>query len=139
MLKHKKYSIIILLVSLAVWIGIAVIWRVTSSPCRSAPSVLCSAEGFEITFHPLLLAFAALAFVSGLLIFLRRKIFIVWAKFAAIGFPLMLGGLLYTYNIEQSMGGWVSGPTESEIAAVLLPGLFLLISLGIIIYKSIKK
>jgi len=39
---------------------------------------------------------------SLILFFLPRQVFITWAKFAAIGFPIMLGGLLYAFNIEQS-------------------------------------
>src|SRR3990167_1703301 len=76
---------------------------------------------------------------SLILFFLPRQVFITWAKFAAIGFPIMLGGLLYAFNIEQSTGSWICGPTEAEIASAILPSLFLLISLVLIIRTAIKS
>ena len=76
---------------------------------------------------------------SLILFFLLRQVFITWAKFATVGFPLMLGGLLYAFNIEQSTGSWIGGPTEAEIASVILPSIFLLISLILIIRTAIKS
>lgn len=74
--------------------------------------------------------------ISTSLFFLRREVFIAWAKFASVGIPLMLGGLLYAFHVPQSTGTWIGGPTESQIASILLPSLFFVISLIIIITKS---
>ncbi|MFC1720676.1 hypothetical protein ACFL0K_00235 [Patescibacteria group bacterium] len=88
--------------------------------------------------EPVFWSFLALLPVTIALFFLRREVFVAWVKFAAIGFPIMLAGLLYTFNMPQSTGSFMGGPSESEIASVVLPGLFLIISLLIIAIKSWK-
>ncbi|MEK7555842.1 MAG: hypothetical protein AAB523_00975 [Patescibacteria group bacterium] len=88
--------------------------------------------------EPLLWSFLPLLVVSLILFFVRREVFIAWAKFAGVVFPLMLGILLYTFNNTPVTGSWIGGPTDDQLASVLLPSLFLIISLLIIIIKSWK-
>lgn len=90
------------------------------------------------TFDLVALAFLPVLIITPVLFFVRRETFMAWAIFAAVGFPIMLGGLLYAFNIPQSTGGWVSGPNEAQVASFLLPGLFVIISLILIAVKSWK-
>lgn len=79
-----------------------------------------------------------LLIISPFLFFVRREAFIAWAKFAGVAFPIMLGILLYTFNNTPALGSWISGPTDDQLASVLLPTSFLIISLLIIGIKSWK-
>src|SRR3989338_3717361 len=90
--------------------------------------------------EPLFCGFLPLLAISLILLFLRREIFMVWAKFAAVGFPLMLAILLYTYNNKPTSGGFgLAGLISDEmLATVFLPALFFIISLVVIIVKSRK-
>ena len=88
--------------------------------------------------EPLLWSFLPLLFITLTLFFVRREIFLAWAKFAGIAFPLMLGVLLYTHNNIPVSGGWIGGPTDDQLATVFLPPLFAIISLLIIGVKSWK-
>lgn len=73
-----------------------------------------------------------------ILFFVRRETFVAWAKFAAVGFPIMFGVLLYAFNIKHWPGGWVRGPNEAELASIILPPIFILLSFGIIMRMSAK-
>ena len=88
--------------------------------------------------EPLLWSFLPLVLISLIFFFIRREVFIAWAKFAVVAFPLMLGILLYTFNNTPVTGSWISGPTDDQLASVLLPSLFVIISLLIIGWKSWK-
>ena len=89
-------------------------------------------------FDPIAIAFSTPFIITLILFFLRREAFIAWAKFAVVAFPLMLGILLFTFNNTPVTGDWISGPTDDQLASILLPSLFLIISLLIIGIKSWK-
>ncbi|MEK7555834.1 MAG: hypothetical protein AAB523_00935 [Patescibacteria group bacterium] len=89
-------------------------------------------------FDPIAIAFSTPFIITLILFFLRREAFIAWAKFAVVAFPLMLGILLFTFNNTPVTGSWISGPTDDQLASILLPSLFLIISLLIIGIKSWK-
>jgi len=119
---YRKINIIIIVVGLLLFLkGIVdpINFRICNPDCDEFVFFIA----LSLSFLP----------VSLTLFFLRREVFVAWSKFVAIGFPIMLGGLIYAYNIEQSTGSWIGGPTEAEIASSILPSLFLLISLIIII------
>jgi len=81
-----------------------------------------------------------LLIISPILFFVRREVFIAWAKFVIIAFPLMLGILLYTFNNEPATSGLGLGGLipDELLASVTLPALFLIISLLLIGIKSWK-
>ncbi|OGM92550.1 hypothetical protein A2935_00015 [Candidatus Wolfebacteria bacterium RIFCSPLOWO2_01_FULL_47_17b] len=91
--------------------------------------------------EPIFYSSISLLLVVASLFFVRREVFIAWAKFAAVAFPLMLGILLYTYNDAPMRSGFgLSGLISNEqFATAILPSLFFLVSLIIIIVKSKKK
>lgn len=91
--------------------------------------------------EPLFWGFLPLLAVSLILLFLRREVFMAWAKFAAVGFPIMLAVLLYTYNNGPSTGGFgLAGLISDEmLATAFLPALFFIISLVIIITKKVRS
>ena len=64
-----------------------------------------------------------------------------WAKFAAVGFPIMLAVLLYTYNNEPTSGGFgLAGLISDEmLATAFLPALFFIISTILIIAKKLRS
>jgi len=101
--------------------------------------VLCNNPLTPIPGEPFL-AISASLLVSIALFFVRREVFIVWAKFAAVAFPLMLGIMLYTYNDAPMRSGFgLSGLISNEqFATAILPPLFFLVSLIIISVKSLR-
>ena len=52
--------------------------------------------------EPLLWSFLPLLVVSLILFFVRREVFIAWAKFAGVVFPLMLGILYIPSTTRRS-------------------------------------
>ena len=91
--------------------------------------------------EPVFYSSVSLLLVAITLFFVRREVFITWAKFAAVTFPLMLGIMLYTYNDAPMRSGFgLSGLISNEqFATAILPPLFFLISLIIIVVKSRKR
>ncbi len=87
------------------------------------------------------LLFFSLAFpliiTSILLFFFREEIFTAWCKFAVFAFPIMVILLLYFFNNEPTYGLDLFGQDE-ELMSVILPVLFVGISLLIIGIKSWK-
>ncbi|MCR4330411.1 MAG: hypothetical protein NUV49_00815 [Patescibacteria group bacterium] len=136
MQKYKTYNLVILVITVVFLVGIYIYWKLTAVQCWDNPIVFCAAEGFEEKFHPLLWSFLTLFLVTLPLFIVRRGAFIAWAKFAVVAFPLMLGILLYTFNNTPVTGSWISGPTDDQLASVLLPSLFVIISFAIIALKS---
>lgn len=107
----------------------------------------CSTNGFlcnnQFTFLPgefFLALSIPIIILLPFLLFLRHEVFMAWARFAAVGFPIMLAVLLYTYNNKPSTGGFgLAGLISDEmLATAFLPALFFIISLVIIVVKSLK-
>lgn len=139
MKKHKKISLTLFIISLGVVIPTVVFDPVVDYFCPSYSQGGRECISFASNIiEPVFWSFLSLSPFAFISLFLRREIFITWMKFAAIGFPLMFGILFYEFHSPQPSGSWVGGPTELQIMSVVLPALFLLISLVIIIYKSIK-
>jgi hypothetical protein len=133
---HKTHVLALLIISLGVVIPILVAAEMMHSCVQKDwTNESCYFLNKDI-FFPIFLSFITLLLTTLGLFFVRRETFIAWAIFASIGFPLMLGILLYTFNNKPAMGGWVGGPTDDQFASVLLPGLFIIISLVIIAMKS---
>jgi len=96
-------------------------------------------EGYYQKIVPILTSSAILFFISLILLFVRREAFIAWAKFAGVAFPLMLGTLLYTFTHESIGAAWMSGPTNAQISATILPALFVIVSFVIIAFNQAKR
>ena len=79
-----------------------------------------------------------LLLLTPILFFVRREAFVLWAKFAGVAFPLMLGILLYTFNNAPTPGGFgLAGLIPDEqLASATLPLLFVLISIILISVES---
>lgn len=99
---------------------------------------LCNNPLTPIPGEPFLAVSISLLATSLLLLFARRETFILWAKFAVPAFIAMLAIIFYTYNNEPIIGGWVSFGSDDQLATVLGPSLFFLISLVIIAVKSYR-
>jgi len=76
-------------------------------------------------------------FLSLVLLFLREEIFKTWKTFAIWWIPL---SVLFIFSTPSSGGGsiGIGGSIDREIVTWWFAGLFLIISLVLIIYKSIK-
>ena len=100
--------------------------------CKN-PFVFIRGEFYFALSIPLLL-------ITPILFFVRRETFMLWAKFAGIAFPIMLGILLYTFNNAPTPGGFgLAGLIPDEqLASAILPSLFILISIILIAVKSWK-
>ncbi|MFC1775338.1 hypothetical protein ACFLY0_00665 [Patescibacteria group bacterium] len=139
MQNYKKIDLVLFFISICIIIPAIVFDPVVDYFCPTYDQGGRECINFASNIiEPVFWSFLALLPVTIALFFLRREVFVAWVKFAAIGFPIMLAGLLYTFNMPQSTGSFMGGPSESEIASVVLPGLFLIISLLIIAIKSWK-
>ncbi|MDD5652459.1 MAG: hypothetical protein PHX98_03640, partial [Candidatus Moranbacteria bacterium] len=67
--------------------------------------------------------------------FFKEKIFIVWSKFAKIYLPI---AAILIFITPDSTGS-IFLDLDKEMATWFLAAIFLISSLGIIIYKSFKK
>jgi len=80
----------------------------------------------------------SLLLISLILFFLRPEIYTSWWKFARIYLPVALA-LILLMGFSDDGGSWgVSADFDAEITIWFTAGLFLLISLILIIYKSLK-
>lgn|GEM_PF-7069066 len=73
------------------------------------------------------------------LYFLKEGVYKTWRNFAMVYLPVAI--LLIVSSPVYESGGIMGGlliPTDRETVSMTLSGFFLLISLGIIIYKSIR-
>ena len=89
--------------------------------------------------QPILLAIVPIMFFAFIFLFVRREAFIAWARFAGVAFPIMLGTLLYTFTHESTGAAWMSGPSNAQISATILPALFVIVSFVIIAFNQAKK
>src|SRR3990167_7051806 len=106
-MSKKIPLVIVFLFSLIVIGGCFVV--ILFNQCTSPDGLLVNIKCYNFLdqkVEPLFWAFLPLLAISLILLFLRREIFMVWAKFAAVGFPLMLAILLYTYNNKPTSGGF---------------------------------
>lgn len=139
---YKKIVFGILLVSVVVVLGSILLARVSdcANVKTSLDSFLCGGS-FEKYIEPIFWGFLPLLAISLILLFLRREVFVAWAKFAVAAFPIMIAVLLWTYNNGPTPGGFgLAGLISDEmLATAFLPVLFFIISLIIIIKKLKSK
>lgn len=141
MFRKNKSIILVFIISVAVVLGSLLVASI--SECiyikTSFDSFVCGGS-FEKYIEPIFWGFLPVLVISLILLFLRREIFLAWVKFAGVTFPLMLVVLFYTYNNGPTPGGFgLAGLISDEmLATAFLPALFFIISLIIIIVKSLK-
>lgn len=136
----KKFTFIIFFVSLAICGSFLLVAFLVDcwTSVGSFSDLVCSDFG-ETKIQPLFWSFIPLLVTSLILFFVRREVFVTWAKIGLPLFVLMLAIIFYTYNNEPRVGGWVDWGSDDQLATVLLPPLFFLISLIIIIRMSFKS
>src|SRR3989344_2824986 len=140
-MNYKNIILTILTLSFVVVVGSFLpVWTANCYLPGSLIVDIYCADFFDKYVEPLFWGFLPLLAISLILLFLRREVFTAWVKFAAVGFPLMLAILLYTYNNKPTSGGFgLAGLISDEmLATAFLPALFFIISLVIIIYKQLK-
>ncbi len=76
---------------------------------------------------------AVVVVVSFLLLFFKERVFLFWIKYTGIFLILSFIIILFFPDIS---GGFVG--FDKEIIAILLSGLFLILSVGVIIWKAIS-
>ena len=107
-------------------------------PFEQTPSRNCVQTINRIT-EPFLISIIPLLIISPILFFVRREVFITWGKFALVAFPLMLGGLLYTYFSPNPVGSADLFGTDELWASIILPSLFVLISTILIVVRTVQS
>lgn len=137
----NKVALILFLVTLVVVVGTVAVGM--SMECsyyegQTPVSNMGCYDFLEKKIQPTLVTFVPLLVVSIILLFVRRETFVAWVKFAVPAFVIMFGIIFYTYNNEPAIGGWVNWGSDDQLATLLLPSLFFLISLIIIIRSSLK-
>lgn len=134
-----KVLISLLLVLSILGLGVGVLAEPGSFGLGCADDgIFCNNPFVSIPGEPFLTVSISLFAISVALLFVRRETFIAWAKFAVPAFLIMLAIIFYTYNNEPAVGGWVNWGSDDQLATLLLPSLFFLISLIIIIRTSLK-
>jgi len=142
-MNYKKIALGIVIISVIITAGSVALAQFAKCglPDQSSLSNMLCSGFYEQKIEPLFWSFLSLLPIAVLLYFIRREVFIAWAKFAAVAFPLMLAIMLYTYNDAPMRSGFgLSGLISNEqFATAILPSLFFLVSLIIIIVKSRKR
>ncbi|MCG2690790.1 hypothetical protein L6249_01830 [Candidatus Parcubacteria bacterium] len=91
---------------------------------------------FDYSGQFLFLFSVILIVINFSLIFLHKEIFTSWWKFARIYIPV--SAILTILSGSGSGGGYIGLTSDYESTAWFMAGLFFIISLALIIYKSIK-
>lgn len=141
-MRKKTLPIVVFLFSLIVIGGCFAV--IMLNQCTSPDGLLVDMKCYDFLdkrVEPLFWGSLPLLAISLILLFLRREVFMAWAKFAAVAFPLMLAILLYTYNNGPTPGGFgLAGLISDEmLATAFLPALFFIVSLVIIITKQVRS
>lgn len=135
-MEYKKKLLLVTILSLAgVVTGLLLIYSPLWDWCEKSSN--CDASILdEVVAQPLVLFSFSVFLVSALLYFLREEIFRSWLRFAKWYLPLAGIAILLS---RRSHGGWgYPNIFATEIVAMWTAGLFFLISLILIIYKSLK-
>ena len=140
-MNKKTLPIVLFLFSLIVMGGCLAV--ILLNQCTSPDGLLVDIKCYDFLdqkIEPIFWGFLPLLAISLILLFLRREVFMAWAKFAVPAFPIMVAILLYTYNNGPTPDGFgLAGLISDEmLATAFLPALFFIISLVIIIVKSHK-
>ncbi|MFC1775669.1 hypothetical protein ACFLY0_02360 [Patescibacteria group bacterium] len=85
--------------------------------------------------QPLSLLFLSLVVIFTFLFFAKKMVFTTWKKFAI---PYLIFSTIILLIPSGGMGGFMGGGPDNEFFAIILSGLFLIISLLIIAIKSWK-
>src|SRR3989344_2836254 len=135
-MSYKKTIAVLFLVSLFAVVATFVLDGDSLNLCGEKQAFVMSevdrcVDTMNNVVEPIFFAFLPILVIFPILFFLRREVFIAWAKFATVAFPLMLGIMLYTYNDAPMRSGFgLSGLISNEqFATAILPPLFFLVSL----------
>ncbi|MFA6184476.1 MAG: hypothetical protein WC682_05280 [Parcubacteria group bacterium] len=133
-MNYKKEILILLGVGILMFIiGIGIVYPEMVGLCNINDNACIYKFPVFSLGEPLLLGAPFLIVVSIILFFLRHDFYNVWKKFAKIFLPIAIILILIT---PTQYGGFVG--IDKEMATWGLASLFLISSLGIIIWKSIQ-
>ncbi len=130
----KKTGLLILLVFTVLLIGFVFMNTEKFGICPPESSI-CQYEYSGKIGEPTVLLSLSLFLPLLLLIFTKELVFNSWKKFALIFIPITI---LWIYFAPSSCGGYIPMCITKEIASMFSAGLFLIISLLIIITQSIR-
>lgn len=77
----------------------------------------------------------ALFIISFILLFVRDEVFNAWFKFSRLWLPI---SLIFVFIASPNDGGVLASPSSRALLIIFSLSLFLMISLGIIIWKSVQ-
>ena len=105
--------------------------------CQPDAELTCTGRWSESIGYPLGIFSIALFFLSLILRFTREQVFRSWLKFARIFLPIAIALIVLTPSGSGGFSAGFGGP-DRETVTEELAALFSLISLVLIVYKSIK-
>ncbi len=123
-----------MLVFLVFFIGIMFMNTEKFGICAPESSICQYKYSGKIGEPIVLLSFSTLP-VLFLLLFTKQAVYETWKKFALIFIPITI---VWIFTAPSSCGGYLPMCITKELASMFSAGLFFLISLLIIIIKSIK-
>ncbi|MBI4094898.1 MAG: hypothetical protein HY435_01760 [Candidatus Liptonbacteria bacterium] len=148
---NKKRAIItpLVLSFIGLLVGYVLINPIAFSLCRSEyiyhygdlgsitnpPTIGCLDPIMENIGEPLLIGSIPIIVIFLALLLVGESIFITWQKFAKIYLPIAVALIIFA---PSDGGGFFPGMFDKEITTWFVSGLYLAVSLGIIIFKGIK-
>ncbi len=141
-MKNRKSTVVLLFGSIVAfvvgWVLTSASYVVSFGLCLSKTDTSCVGSVVEGYGQPIFLLSIVLAIASTTLIFLRQEAFVAWKKFAIWAMPI--GVILIALTPVQGGSGTIGVPSlDREIITWLVSGVFLLISLWIIVRASIAN
>ena len=135
-MNHRKYSIIFLgALILGIIVGVLLFDPSWAGLCRPNIHGYCRTALSRTVGEPLVNGFFVLLPIPVILFFLRPEVFKTWAKFAAVALPL--GIILIAITSPQGSGSFATPDIDREIITWFVSILFLVISLILILVKSL--
>ncbi len=128
-MKNKNFLPIVLS---AVLFLIAVIFLL---PCDSSRNFVCQGKYGESLGQPLALGSVSFFLISIILLFVKKEVFVLWSKFALVAIPLLVLWIILT---PVTCGAALGVCLDKELVSWYASISFLIISLIIIIYKSLQ-
>lgn len=122
----------VLVVSGLIGGGLLLLEPIKTSTICGMGSTSCIDTVFLIAM--LLYVFPFVFLFSLITYYLPEAVFRAWVNFAKWWVPIQI---LLVYLTPESSGGYFVVLMDKQFAAIILSGLFVLISLGIIVWKSI--
>ena len=134
---RKNIFILLFITGLAVLLGLITSFPDSLGLCKENNGFTCLEQFSRTTGEPLLFASPFIFLTLLILYFTSEDTFNTWKKFGLAGF--ILGLILVILTPSDCNGGWITICLTKTFTSLLIGVLFLVISLIIILVKSLQR